>query len=242
MMQEKTAAIIIIGDEILSGRVEDQNSPFLIKQLASQGVNVKYCLTIPDDKEIIGRIALEYSERVTWVFTSGGIGPTPDDITMESLAMGFNVPLITHAEIEERIKKLFGANCTPEHMRMARVPEGTMLLKTSSPHIPVLQFRNITIFPGVPEFLRTIFLLIKDRFQGIVNPVVEINLTVEEGQITEYLEQTLQLFPDLKLGSYPCYLGDAVRVKIVMEHKDQEYLSKAREFFLERVDDYVSED
>jgi len=205
-------------------------------------VNVKYCLTIPDEKEIISRIALEYSRQVTWVFTSGGIGPTPDDITMESLALGFKVPLITHTEIENRIKKMYGANCTPEHMRMARVPEGTMLLKTSRPHIPVLQFRNITIFPGVPEFLRAIFLLIKDRFQGVVNPVAEINLVADEGEITEYLEQTLAQFPDLKLGSYPCYVGDAVKVKIVMEHKDQDYLSKARKFFKERVVDYVNED
>ena len=242
MTQEKTAAIIIIGDEILSGRFEDQNSPFLIKQLASQGVNVRYCLTIPDDKEIISRIVLEYSKRVTWVFTSGGIGPTPDDITMESLALAFNVPIITHGELEGRIKKLFGANCTPEHMRMARVPEGTLLLKTSRPHIPVLQFRNITIFPGVPEFLKAIFLLIKDRFQGTVNPVAEINLIVEEGKITEYLEQTLVQFPDLKLGSYPCYVGDVVRVKIVMEHKNQDYLSNAQEFFEGRVVKYLSED
>ncbi|MFH2130456.1 MAG: competence/damage-inducible protein A [bacterium] len=240
--QQNTAAIIIIGDEILSGRFEDQNSPFLIKQLASQGVCVKYCITIPDDREIIARIALEYSGRVDWVFTSGGIGPTPDDITMESLALAFKVPLINHPEIEERIRNMFGNRCTPEHLNMALVPEGTLLLKTSRPHIPVLQFRNITIFPGVPEFLRAIFLLIKDRFQGVINPVAEINLAGDEGEITEYLEQTLLQFPDLKLGSYPCYLEDGVTVKIVMEHRDQEYLSNARTFLTEKVVDYVIKD
>ncbi len=242
MNQEKTAAIIIIGDEILSGRFEDQNSPFLIKQLSSQGVNVKYCITIPDDLEIISRIVREYSERVTWVFTSGGIGPTPDDITMESLALAFGVPLITHTEIKSRIKKMFGSNCTPEHLRMARVPEGTILLQTSRPHIPVLQFRNVTIFPGVPEFLKTIFLSIKNQFKGVVNPTIEINLVADEGEITGYLQQTLAQFPDLKLGSYPCYESDGVKVKIVMEHCDQTYLSNAWAFFKEKVADYMQED
>ncbi len=240
--QEKTAGIIIIGDEILSGRYEDQNSPFLIKQLASQGVSVRFCLTIPDDREIIAKNIREYSRNVTWLFTSGGIGPTPDDITMESIALAFDVPLITHDEISERIKKMYGPKCTPEHLRMAQVPEGTRLIKTSRPNIPVLQFRNITIFPGVPEFLRAIFLLVKDRFQGVVNPVAEINLVVDEAEITGYLNETLKLFPDLKLGSYPCYTEEEVRVKIVMEHKDREILSHARAFFEEKAGEYVKVD
>ncbi len=237
--QENTAGIVIIGDEILSGRYEDQNSPFLIKELTSQGVSVRYCLTIPDDKEIIAETILEYSRRVTWFFTSGGIGPTPDDITMESIALAFDVPLVTHTEIEERIKKMYGPRCTPGHLRMAQVPEGTLLLKTSRPTVPVLQFRNITIFPGVPEFLRAIFQLIKDRFKGIVNPVTEINLVVDEGEITDFLEETLKSFPELKLGSYPCYTEDDVRVKIVMEHRDQGVLADAQAFILERVGTYV---
>lgn len=240
--QQKTAAILVIGDEILSGRYEDQNSPFLIKQLSSQGVTVRYCLTVPDEKEIIARSVREYSERVTWLFTSGGIGPTPDDITMESIALAFNVPLIVHPEISERIKNMYGDRCTPEHLRMAEVPEGTLLLKTSRPHIPVLQFQNITIFPGVPEFLRAIFMLIKDQFQGVVNPVSEINLVVDEAEITGFLKETLGLFPDLKLGSYPCYAQDAVRVKVVMEHRDQEVLSNAKAFFEERAGEFVRKD
>jgi len=236
---QTTAGIVIIGDEILSGRFEDQNSPFLIKQLNAQGVSVRYCLTIPDDRDIIARIVHEYAGRVTWLFTSGGIGPTPDDITMESIALAFGVPLVEHGGIRRQIETVYGSLCTPEHLRMARVPEGTQLLKTERPNIPVLQFRNITIFPGVPEFLQTIFLLIKDRFRGVVNPVAEVNLVTDEAAITAYLNQTLEAFPGLKLGSYPVYSRDEIRVKIVMEHSSGELLNQAKAFFEERAERFI---
>lgn len=231
----KTAGIVIIGDEILSGRFEDQNSPFLIRELSAQGVAVQYCLTIPDNRDIISRSIRDYAARVTWLFTSGGIGPTPDDITMESIALAFDVPLIMHEEIQERIKTMYGSRCTQEHLRMARVPEGTMLLPTERPSIPVLQFQNITIFPGVPEFLKTIFNLIKNRFQGINHPVSELNLRADEGEITGFLQETLTKFPDLKLGSYPCYGKDGVRVKIVLEHENEENLFAAKAFLEQKV-------
>jgi len=240
--QENTAGIIIIGDEILSGRYDDENSPFLIKQLTSQGVSVRYCLTIPDDREIIAKTIREYSGLVTWLFTSGGIGPTPDDITMESIAHAFDVPLIEHEEIRDRIQTRYGSKCTPEHLRMANVPKGTLLLKTQRPNIPILQFQNITIFPGVPEFLKAIFLLIKDRFKGVVNPVAELNRVVDAADITGYLNETLKRFPDLKLGSYPCYTEDAIRVKIIMEHKEAETLANAKDFFEGKVGAYIKTD
>lgn len=240
--QDSTAGIVIIGDEILSGRFEDENSPFLIKQLTSQGVSVRYCLTIPDDREIIAKTIREYSGLVDWLFTSGGIGPTPDDITMESLALAFDVPLVEHKEIRALIRKMYGDQFTAEHLRMAMVPEGTRLMETERPNIPVLQFRNITIFPGVPEFLRAIFKLIKHRFQGVVKPVVELNLVVDEVQITGDLNETLKRFPGLKLGSYPCYTKDSIRVKIIMEHKESDILSEAKAFLEERVGGYIRKD
>ncbi|MCP4751830.1 MAG: hypothetical protein GY866_13125, partial [Proteobacteria bacterium] len=195
-----------------------------------------------DESEIIGDTALEYSKRVTWVFTSGGIGPTPDDITMESLASAFDVPLVTNPVLVELIKKMYGGGYTNEHLRMARVPKGTRLLPTSRTTISVLQFKNIIIFPGVPEFMRAMFELVRDRFQGVVKPVKEICLMVDEGEITGSLQKTLESFPEMKIGSYPSFLDEGCRVKIVMEHENEDYLQKGYDYLVGQVAEYIRSD
>ena len=149
---QKTAVIIIIGDEILSGRVRDENSPFLLKELTEKGVIVTSCITIPDQASVIADTVRYYSTRATWVFTVGGIGPTPDDITMESIGLAFNLPLVTHPDLEVALKKLFGDRFRPEHLKMARVPEGAFLVSSEQTAISSIQFKNIIILPGVPEF------------------------------------------------------------------------------------------
>ena len=231
MIQNNTAAIIVIGDELLSGRTPDVNTPFLIDQLSKVGIKVKFCLMIPDDAKIIGRIVAEYSSLVKWVLISGGIGPTHDDITMESLASVFKVPLITHPELVTLLKKVYGQKCSPRHLKMAQVPEGTVLISTSRPNIPVIQFRNIFIFPGVPELMKTMFLLIKGSFKGDLCPVKEIVLAIDEGEILDELDQTIMQFSGVKIGSYPALLEDGYSVRIVMEHESKTYLNETFDFF-----------
>lgn len=241
-IQKNTAAIIIIGDEILAGRFQDQNSPFLIHQLSSQGVQVKYCITIPDNSEVIAETILQYSRCVTWVFTSGGIGPTPDDITVESIAKAFDTPLFIHPQLKKSLIKRYGTQCTDEHLRMARVPHGALLVPTSIPKIQIIQFRNIYLFPGVPEFLKKMFLLIKDRFQGTINYVLEINLLVDEADITKSLRETLDHFPGVKIGSYPSFLAEISRVRLILEHENEEYLGKADRYLREKIGQYIQAD
>jgi len=232
----KTAAILIIGDEILSGRVKDENSPYLIDQLAKQGIKIEYCITIPDDIQIIKDTILFYSKKVTWMFTSGGIGPTHDDITIESLAEAFDVPLVENKTMLQLIHRMYGDKCTSAHLKMAELPKGIQLIPTERSNIFVLNFNNIYIFPGVPEFMRSMFGFIKDRFQGTIRAIRELNLTVDEALIVEPLNQTLEAFSEVKIGSYPSYGNQSCRVKIVMEHSDHSYLDKAADYFLEQVD------
>jgi len=235
---KKTAALIIIGDEILSGRVRDENSPFLIEKLAGRGIQVLYSLTIPDDPEIIAETVATYSKRVTWCFTAGGMGPTPDDITVESIANAFQVPVVRHPLLIDLIQTICGPQCTPEHLKMAEVPQGSLLHETNHHFFPALQYRNIFILPGVPKFLKGIFNSIQDRFQGRINPIKEIDLQVEEGRITSSLQETLKRFPEAKIGSYPRYDQKQQRVKIILEHEEEGYLNEVYEFLLNQVGQY----
>jgi molybdenum cofactor synthesis domain-containing protein len=236
---DSSAAIITIGDELLSGKIKDQNSGFLLRQLSKRGVKVRYCVMIPDEVDVIKKIVLEYSAIVRWVFISGGLGPTPDDLTMESIAAAFGLPLIEEPLLAKIIKKLYGKTCTPEHMRMAKVPEGTELIVTSEPNIPVIQFRNMFIFPGVPEFLKSMFFLIESQFRGAIGFLKELNVRVDEGIITKDLQEFVSQYPGVQLGSYPTYDVEGSRVKLILEHEDENYLNKAYDDVKRRVSDYL---
>jgi molybdenum cofactor synthesis domain-containing protein len=161
----ETAGIIIIGNEILSGKVTDINSPYLCKELRILGVEVQQIITIPDIPEIIGRTVRDFSEQFSWVFTSGGIGPTHDDITVASIAKGFGIELFEAPQIMKAIQNYHGDKMTAAHRRMAMIPEGSELIEYAEGRGPQLKFRNIFVFPGIPEYLKIRFASIKERFR-----------------------------------------------------------------------------
>ena len=236
---KKTAGIIIIGDEILSGRVKDQNSPFLIKELSIQGVHVKYCLTIPDDLSIIADAVGSYSPKVTWLFTAGGVGPTHDDITIEGIGKAFDTPIITSPELEKMIRKTYGDRFRSEHLKMAQIPDGTKLVGVRNPRFPIACFRNVYILPGVPEFLQTLFLSIKDLFQGEKVPFREIHLVTEEGVVASTLRLAIARYPGAKIGSYPCFKERDCIVKLVVEHENQTELDNILAFLEDNIGRFI---
>lgn len=156
----KTAGIIIIGNEILSGKIQDENSFFLASELRSLGVSVMRISVVPDDIDTIGKEARFFSETYDYVFTSGGVGPTHDDVTMEGIANGFGIGLISHEELRERFLRRYGGSANDAIMKMAEVPLGTKLTDAGEKGFPVVSFRNIFILPGVPALLRRKFLAI----------------------------------------------------------------------------------
>ncbi len=238
-LSQTTAGIVIIGDEILSGRVKDQNSPFLIKELADQGVQVRYCLTIPDELPVIAKTVSEYAPSVTWMFTAGGIGPTHDDITMEGIAKAFKTPLVVSSKLEEMIKTAYGDRCKPEHLKMAQIPDGTKLVISKKPRFPIIQFQNIIILPGVPEFLKALFTSIKDKFQGEKRHAKELCILTEEGEITSILNRAIELYPGVKIGSYPCFKDQDCIVKLIVEHQSQAELDKVADFFEKELGEFI---
>ena len=238
---EKTAGIIIVGDEILSGRVVDINSPFLIGELSNRGVCVRYCLTVPDDRAIIADAVGTYSSRVNWLFTVGGIGPTHDDVTMEGIGKAFDVPVVVLPELEEKIRSAYGERFRPEHLKMARVPDGTKLVAVRKPQYPVARFRNVFVLPGVPELLKVLFLSIEDLFRGERLPFRELVFATEEGIIASILQVAVARHPGVKIGSYPSFRERSSLVKLIVEHESRAELDRTVDFLKDKIGGYIPE-
>jgi len=227
MPVDRTAGIVIIGNEILSGKVTDTNSPFLARELRKLGVTLLAISTIPDDVDVIASTVKSFSDRFEIVFTSGGVGPTHDDVTMEGVARAFGRKVIRHPELDQRLRQYLGQNANEARMRMADVPDGAELIDDQRLGFPSIKCENVYILPGIPEILEQKFQALRERFA--VSPYfLRIVYTRDgEGTIAEHLNATLAAFPDLLLGSYP-KLGDPeYAVKLTLESKDQAYVEAA---------------
>ena len=228
----KTAGIVIIGNEVLSGKTQDINSYFFCAELRQLGVEVRKIATIPDDIETIGREVAAFSKRFDFVFTSGGVGPTHDDVTIEGIAHGFGLNVVRHPDIETRIRDRLGGDVNEARLRMANVPEGATLLATDALFAQIVNIRNVYIFPGIPSILQERFHAIKERFRDAPFYLKNVYVRYGEGIIAATLNDLLTKFPDLMLGSYPVLGLAEYKVKVTLESKDPEYLSSAVQTFI----------
>ena len=199
----KTAGAVIIGNEILSGKFADENAILLIKELRSLGVSLSNISIIPDDIDTIASTVVNFSNQFNIVFTSGGIGPTHDDVTIEAIAKGFDVDVIVHDEIRNLIQSRFGSNKMPtDTLRLAHVPMGAQLTGTAEGW-PVIQFKNIYILPGVPSIFRSKFNSISSHLKSDPFLMTQIYCDIKEHNISSEIRQIAQNHPDVIIGSYP---------------------------------------
>lgn len=222
----KAAGIIIIGNEVLSGKTQDTNSHFLCRELRSLGVEVQRISVIPDEVELIAREVTSFSRQFDYVFTTGGVGPTHDDVTMAGIARGMGVKVVLHPELERRLRERHGANINEARLRMAEVPEVAELVGDSL-YASVVKLRNIYIFPGIPKILHERFHAIKERFRDAPFFLKVVYVKEGEGVIASILNKLLSDFPGILLGSYPVLDNPDYRVKVTLESKDPDYLSRA---------------
>jgi molybdenum cofactor synthesis domain-containing protein len=222
-----TAGILIIGNEVLSGKVQDANSPYLCRELRALGVEVKRVSVVPDDVDTIAEESSRFSGAYDIVFTTGGVGPTHDDVTVEGVAKGLGRRVITHPDLERVIHELYPGKVNSARLRLAKVPEGAELLGQPDLVFPVVLIKNIYIFPGVPEILIQKFNGIKERFRDAPFFLKTVFVTDGEGAIAEHLNTVIREFPELLLGSYPELNHPDYRVKLTLESKDPAYLDKA---------------
>ena len=227
MSVDRTAGVIIIGNEILSGKVVDTNSAFLARELRSLGVTVRCILTIPDELDTIAASVTEFHRAYDLVFTSGGVGPTHDDVTMEGVARGLGRRVIRHPAIEGRIRDYFREKTNEARLKMSEVPEGAELIVDGRLGFPTIKCENIYILPGIPEILEQKFQALRERFAAAPYFLRVVYTREGEGAIAEHLNDTVAKFPELLLGSYPRWGDPEYAVKLTLESKNQEYVERA---------------
>lgn len=231
----KTAGIIVIGNEILSGKTRDENSLYLVRELRDLGVDVRKISVVPDDLNLISAEVREFSNSFDYVFTTGGVGPTHDDLTMNGVASAFGRKIRRYPELEATLRHFYRPDLVDGNLRMADVPEGARLVGGKGLWFPVIAVENVYIFPGVPEILRRKFERIKEMFREEPFHLREVFLRADEGQIAPILHRVLVDFPELLLGSYPHFDNPEYSIKLTLESKDAAYVERAYAMLIEEL-------
>jgi molybdenum cofactor synthesis domain-containing protein len=219
-----TAQIIIIGNEILTGKYADQNGPYLIHRLRQIGVDVVGIHTIPDVIDTIAAHVRDARHGADWVFTTGGVGPTHDDVTMQAIAQALDVPLEPHLPLQERMQERFGQPLSEGFERMTHLPEGCELWWDAGISFPLVVCENVLVFPGVPFLLQRKFEAIAHRFEAEPVQTRRVVLDVRETAIALRLEEIQSNYPDVAIGSYPRRKETGRVVIITLEGRDTEAL------------------
>lgn len=232
----KTAAIVIIGNEILSGQIEDCNSIFFTKELRELGVTVKEVAIIPDNVDAIAETMGRLSARYDYIFTSGGIGPTHDDVTIEGVAKAFGVRVVQNTQLEKIVLSRYDSESAKAALKMSDIPEGAELITDNGLAFPLIVFRNIFIFPGIPKYLKIKFDAIKERFRDRPFYSRVIHLNCHEAEIAGTLEEAEKKFRPVRIGSYPIIGEETLHVKVTIEAKEKEPVENALEFIKTNID------
>ncbi len=212
-----TAAIVVIGDEILSGKFVEENAAFLVGELRALGVALRRITVIPDDLDDIVATVPPLAARFDHVFTSGGVGPTHDDVTIDALAAAFGTDVVTEPELERRVRAYWGERLAPANLRLARVPRGSTLVFGDGTVWPVVAYRNVYILPGVPKLFRRKFLDIRERFRATPVTLARVWLDAEEGVLAPDLDLVVAAHPTVRIGSYPRFDEKDFQVLITLE-------------------------
>ncbi len=231
----RTAGIILIGNELLSGKVVDANAAYLCRELRMLGVDVRRIVVIPDEVDQIAAEVAEFSGSFDVVFTSGGVGPTHDDVTIEGVARAFGVRVVRDARMVEVIQRFSGGLLNAARLRMAEIPEGALPMMGDGLVFPAVVMKNVYVLPGVPELFRQKFEGLKEQFRDEPFHLVSVFLSVGEGMLAEHLNEVVRGYPALMLGSYPELANPEYKVKVTLESKDRTYMERALGDFLARL-------
>jgi molybdenum cofactor synthesis domain-containing protein len=231
--QEKivTAAVLIIGNEILSGRTQDQNLAYLATGLNSVGVTLREARVIPDIAEVIIAAVNELRATYDYLFTTGGIGPTHDDITSECVAQAFGVPWTLHPEAHQIFLSHYKPGELNEaRLRMAHTPEGAALIINPVSRAPGFRMGNVFVMAGIPRVMQAMFDAVKHDLKG-GRPMLArtVSCHLAEGVIAKGLGEIQNRYPDLDIGSYPFYRRGEFGTSLVLRGRDGARLTAGTE-------------
>lgn len=223
-MPNPTAAMLVIGDEILSGRTRDSNMHHLANALTAHGIDLCEVRVVSDKPDAIQSAVRALSEAFDHVFTSGGIGPTHDDITAENVAKAFGVPIGVRDDARAVLQAHYdrqGIEMNEARLRMARIPDGARLIDNPVSAAPGFVLENVHVMAGVPKIFEVMVASVLPELAGGA-PVQSRNMTVArgEGDIAAPLSELVEQFPDLSVGSYPAMRDGKFEVNIVVRGQD----------------------
>ncbi len=218
-----TACMIVIGNEILSGRTQDKNLAWIAKQLAEMGIPLREARVIPDVKQVIIDTVNEMRPRYSYVFTSGGIGPTHDDITTECIAAAFGAPVERNKEAEAILTRHYGEeNLNTARLKMADIPAGATLIANPVSAAPGFKLENVYVMAGVPSIMQAMFDNLKHSLTG--GPTIlsrSISAFVTEGMLADALAAIQNATPEIDIGSYPFMRSKGLGTTLVARGTDR---------------------
>lgn len=227
----KNSAIIIIGNEILSGRTLDVNTQYIASKLEILGINLIEVRVIADDENLIISCVQELSSKYDYIFTTGGIGPTHDDITTESIAKAFNVPCVIRQEVYDLLSNAYqsrGEQMNPAREKMAHFPEGATLIKNNVSLAPGFRIKNVFVMAGIPNIMQSMF----DNAVQLLEtslPIItkSMDLMIGESIIAETFLELQKAYPSISMGSYPFKKEESHGTSLVLRSNNSELLEEA---------------
>jgi molybdenum cofactor synthesis domain-containing protein len=229
MSEIVTAGILVIGDEILSGRTKDKNIGFIAEYLTNIGIDLKEVRVVSDDEPEIIAALDALRGRYNYVFTTGGIGPTHDDITADAVAKAFGVAIDHHPEVVARFKERFGDDLNEARLRMARIPDGADLIQSATILAPGFKIGNVIVMAGVPSIMQAMMDIVSPKLKSGVRMLSDtVRADAREGDIGGPLREIAKAHPDAIIGSYP-FFDEAQKpnVNLVVRSRDQDKLNAA---------------
>ena len=228
-MSEVTAAVLVIGDEILSGRTKDKNIGYIAEYLTQSGIDLREVRVVPDVAEEIVAAVNALRTRYTYLFTTGGIGPTHDDITADCVAqavgVGIDVDPQAKAMLLERIKP---EDLNEARLRMARIPFGAALIENPISKAPGFMIENVIVMAGVPAIMQAMLDVVAPTLQTGVKILSDtVRAGLREGDIGTALAEVAKAHPDVSIGSYPFFSETGPDTNVVVRSRDPEALAAA---------------
>ena len=234
----ESAAALIIGNEILNGKVAEANLVELARTLRPLGVRLARASVLPDELPLLVQEIRAFSAAYPLVFTSGGVGPTHDDVTIEAVARAFDTRVVEDPRLAELIRGAYGDRVTPDHLRMALVPEGATLAPTIPGAWPTPVYRNVWMLPGVPEVFREKLDTVRAWVRGPA-PFASrsVYTRLEEARLKTLIDAVVAAHPDVEVGSYPRWFEPTYKTKVTFDARDAEAVERGARTFVESLPD-----
>jgi molybdenum cofactor synthesis domain-containing protein len=232
-ISSKSAAALVVGNELLSGKVQDENVVALASTLRRLGISLRRVVMVLDEIDTIAAEVRRLSREHDFVFTSGGVGPTHDDLTIEAVARAFNLSVVSSPSLEAMLRAHYRERCTEGHLRMALIPEGAVLAVSREVTWPTIIVQNVWLLPGVPEIFRMKLAVVRERLAGGVPFLSRAVYTkMDEGHLKPLLDAVVAAHREVEVGSYPAWSDPSYRTKLTFDGRDAAAVTAALEAFV----------